>query len=763
MPTVQVLVAVIHAWLHLPLVLGVMGSPPKNLPPCLNGGTQNISGERYGCTCVLPEMDRQCKLTRVTVGGAPTELLYGPLSVTLNRTHSFRIGLQYITNDPTGNGTLLSVRNASKQAQISFFLIAGRPGFSINLNRYALTMQFNGTVAVTNDNAWHHLDLILEADAQGKLAVYFLLDRCRNSAVALCQLHKTVDISPLSFELGPTVQLGAEPGATLKSFDGCLDKIMINEEVLDFYGVLWQQPSKRGCQKAEQGCKQGDKKVCGQYGICHNALSATDMLTCLCYPGYKPNASPPLNPDRWPCERASVPWSTTAAEYNARFVDIVPARVRLSIRTRKMTFTALVVASWNLHLTVNYGIPKLRFGAVTIELNKVNVSDGNWHLYEIGFLPSFIEIQIDGLDKDFYRASRVAHSPVKSGPADLIIAKDADGACLDDAWVDFDSNWRNIQHDYPLEVIANPWYTRHIDWPVQGRQQSCSAGTSLCNSDPKPPCDPSAVCVDEWRGYRCDCIAGMKMNPKGVCLPEQCVPNPCAHGACNATALDKNFTCTCDTGWTGDLCEQREGVAEAGFVWWWILLIVLLIILIIIIIIVLVCCCCRKRPGRKHRTAKSGGLDSDQLGMDSQFNDPWDAGEKDFTGSIDYSVFQPGFKLPNGHQRYTPDRMTNGSVTHGQSIPPTFSTTGMVPRDHGQKTSVIPPWVKFEGQENPAMNLDQALEYGYEGFDGKPPPEFWADDPARFESDQTSEEYSDEQPDSSNNQDPNVINLEKST
>ncbi|KER30347.1 hypothetical protein T265_03191 [Opisthorchis viverrini] len=737
MPTVPVLVAVIHAWLHLPLVLGVMGSPPKNLPSCLNGGAQNISEERYGCTCVLPEMDRQCKLTRVTVGGAPTELLYGPLSVTLNRTHSFRIGLQYITNDPTGNGTLLSVRNASKQAQISFFLIAGRPGFLINLNRYALIMQFNGTVAVTNDNAWHHLDLFLEADAQGKLAVYFLLDRCRNSAAALCQLHKTVDTSPLSFEFGPTVQLGAEPGATLKSFDGCLDKIMINEEVLDFYGVLWQQPSKRGCQKAEQGCKQGDKKVCGPYGMCHNALSATDMLTCLCYPGYKPNASPPLNPDRWPCERASVPWSTTAAEYNARFVDIVPARVRVSIRTRKMTFTALVVASWNLHLTVNYGIPKLRLGAVTIELKKVNVSDGNWHLYEIGFFPSFIEIQIDGLDKDFYRASRVSHSPVKSGPADLVIARDADGACLDDAWVDFDSNWRNIQHDYPLEVIANPWYARHTDWPVQGRQQSCSAGISLCNSDPKPPCDPSAVCVDEWRGYRCDCIAGMKMNPKGICLPEQCVPNPCAHGACNATTMDKNFTCTCDTaclddawvdfdsnwrniqhdyplevianpwyarhtdwpvqgrqqscsagislcnsdpkppcdpsavcvdewrgyrcdciagmkmnpkgiclpeqcvpnpcahgacnattmdknftctcdtGWTGDLCEQR-GVAEAGFAWWWILLIVLLIILI---------------------------------------------SEKDFTGSIDYSVFQPGFKLPNGHQRYTPDRMTNGSAT----------------------------------------------------------------------------------------------------
>ncbi|KAA3681873.1 uncharacterized protein DEA37_0000571 [Paragonimus westermani] len=527
-----------YACFCLPSTMAIMGSPPKNLPPCLNGGTQIVNEERYTCKCPLEVMDRQCKLTRVTVTDGPIEMKYGPFQITLNQTRYFHLSLQYITKDKKGDGTLLVVKDSAGDPQIHILLSSGRPGTILSLGTVKKTMQFTAITPATNDNAWHYVDLFLEASAQKQLMIYLLFDRCRDLTVDQCELKQIVDSAPLAYDIGGSVQLGITAGAAQQSLDSCVDKVIFDGELLDFYRATWQQPSKRGCPDAEQGCVKNGQKVCGTFGLCQNALSETDMLTCLCRPGYAPDATKDPLPHRWPCNTAAEAWTTTSTEYNAKFRDLVPARFRLSLRTRDINFTVFVVASWRLQLTVTNGIPKLQFRDVIIEMKNLNVSDGNWHLYEITFTPSFLELYIDGLDKSFYGAKHFGFSIIPKGEADLVVAKDA------------------------YEVL---------------------------------------------------------------------------------------------------------------------------------IILIILCCCRRKKSRQTTIQVKEATLGDEQLGVESQVNDPWD------------------------------------SV---KAKPPSLETADFNPRDHGQKTSAIPPWERFEGQDNPVMNLDQALEYGYEGFDGKPPPEFCPDEPS---------------------------------
>ncbi|CAH8510648.1 unnamed protein product [Dicrocoelium dendriticum] len=565
-----------------------------------------------------------------------------------------------------------------------------------------------------------------------------ILDRCRDLVAESCIAQRTIPKGPLSFNFGGYVQLGAGAGSSVRSMEGCVDKVVVQNELLDFYEATSDQPSKQGCLNAAQGCFKQSQSVCGAYGVCKNALRATDMLTCICRPGYRPDTSTGFTPDRWPCNFPSHSWSVTSNPYNAKFLSKVPARIRLSMRTRNLTFRIFVVAAWNLYLTATNGIPKLQLRDQLIELKNINVSDGNWHLYEITITPSIMELQIDELDKDFFETLRVGYFLIPQGPADVVIAKDADTPCIDDVWVDFRDTWKNTEYDYPFENPVKPSYTRYVTWSTQGLTSTCPPGSPQCFSTGQnvSVCDATAVCVDEWRGVRCECPVGYVMDHKGICHLEQCFPNPCLHGECVSFTQTQNFTCQCLPGWTGVHCEISVLPMSSGLDWWWILLVVLLILLIILLALSLVWCC----PRKKKPTASTGtktSLDNEQFGTDNQLNDTWDSGDKAFSGPFNTPVIQAGTK---GSQLDGIINFRNGDIPDN-TVYLYGNQPFSVPREHGQKTSTVPPWEKFEGKENPNINLDQALEYGYEGFDGRPPPEFCADEPSSLVEDEENADW----------------------
>uniref|UniRef100_A0A183JWB0 EGF-like domain-containing protein n=1 Tax=Schistosoma curassoni TaxID=6186 RepID=A0A183JWB0_9TREM len=307
-------------------------------------------------------------------------------------------------------------------------------------------------------------------------------------------------------------------------------------------------------------------------------------------------------------------------------------------------------------------------------------------------------------------------------------------ACLDDAWIDFRNIWPDFEQDYPLEIISNPSFQRYTDWGTVGRQSGCSSGPGFCNSS-KSLCDITASCIEEWRSYRCECLNNTVKDDKGKCVPSQCYPNPCVNGECHVLNGASNFTCICYGIWTGPLCNQVSSVNIAGLSWWWILLVVLLLLAILLATIFLIICCRKRREKKKSNLIDFNNELSDQkLGIDTQMNDPWSTGEKDFHGPIDYSVLKGninsnpyqlttnGSYQSNGYLPTSRKSDTNGSIDI-QTFP------SVTARAYGQKTTDIPPWESFDRQPNPAIRLDQVLEYGYEGYDGRPPPEFCPTEP----------------------------------
>ncbi|VDP20980.1 unnamed protein product [Schistosoma margrebowiei] len=337
---------------------------------------------------------------------------------------------------------------------------------------------------------------------------------------------------------------------------------------------------------------------------------------------------------------------------------------------------------------VSNGIPELRFDNIVITLSSLNISDGNWHVFEVTFTSRFLDFQVDELDKIYYDSRYFPEKSISRGSVDIIIANGAKDTCLDDAWIDFRNIWPDFEQDYPLEIISNPSFQRYTDWGTAGRQSGCSSGPGFCNNS-KSLCDITASCIEEWRGYRCECLNNTVKDDKGKCVPSQCYPNPCVNGECRVLNGASNFTCMCYGIWTGPLCNEVSSVNIAGLSWWWILLVVLLLLAIC---------------------------------------------EKDFHGPIDYSVLKGninsnpyqlttnGSYQSNGYLPTSRKSDTNGSIDI-QTFP------SVTARAYGQKTTDIPPWESFDRQPNPAIRLDQVLEYGYEGYDGRPPPEFCPTEP----------------------------------
>ncbi|VDP67700.1 unnamed protein product [Echinostoma caproni] len=211
----------------LPVAWAIMGSPPQNLPTCLHGGTPTAQLERYRCKCIDPRMDRQCKLTLVSIETAPVEMKYGPISVQINTTSTFHVSLAFITNDGIGDGSILTVYDSSNVVQLKLFLKSGRPGMDITLGGSSKSLQFSQN-PVMNDNVWHYLDVFVEAESLGTVTVYLMTDWCRSSSFSDCVQKQSLSVSSAPFTFGGKVQLGSDTAANTALFNGCIDKVNIN-------------------------------------------------------------------------------------------------------------------------------------------------------------------------------------------------------------------------------------------------------------------------------------------------------------------------------------------------------------------------------------------------------------------------------------------------------------------------------------------------------------------------------------------------------
>jgi len=80
------------------------------------------------------------------------------------------------------------------------------------------------------------------------------------------------------------------------------------------------------------------------------------------------------------------------------------------------------------------------------------------------------------------------------------------------------------------------------------------------------PCTDAADCPRD--GYVCavpladflGMVENMGARMETYCIGDAdgvCEPNPCVHGSCTVNP-DATFTCECETGWTGELCDQED-------------------------------------------------------------------------------------------------------------------------------------------------------------------------------------------------------------
>ncbi|VDP30493.1 unnamed protein product [Schistosoma curassoni] len=337
-----------------------MGSPPTNLPECLNSGTRTTINERYSCSCIDSYMNRQCKLLSINVANTPIEMPFTSFYINTTIQQTVHIGFQFITSDNSGNGTLFTLRNMNSTfflneqlIQIKVSLEFGRISVHFIYLSNSKTLRLPSGAVALNDNAWHYVDFFLNTQVNGEWNLVLLIDRCKYSELGPCMVNDTIILSVNTIQIGGYILIGDESGPSTERFRGCFDNVMVNRELIDFYPVLLSQGSRRGCPDSQKGCVRGNVKLCGKYGKCRNAISSTDILTCQCELGYRPNITGAPKPHRWPCETVSDGWSTTNVVYNALFTDKVPNRLRLSIRTRTQTFMVFAVGAWKLSISVS--------------------------------------------------------------------------------------------------------------------------------------------------------------------------------------------------------------------------------------------------------------------------------------------------------------------------------------------------------------------------------------------------------------------------
>lgn len=69
-------------------------------------------------------------------------------------------------------------------------------------------------------------------------------------------------------------------------------------------------------------------------------------------------------------------------------------------------------------------------------------------------------------------------------------------------------------------------------------------------------CSNGGICVNRDGNFTCNCPAGFTGQTCGIRLSDNCSINPCGnHGNCTDLGTGQGYFCTCDPGFSGDLCS----------------------------------------------------------------------------------------------------------------------------------------------------------------------------------------------------------------